>query len=159
MSNSFVTPWTIVHLSMGSFVHGISQSSILDGLSFPSPGYLTKPGIKPMYPALTDGSLPLSHLGSQTLALPVLDFQINGTILCQVLYIYLVAQMVKNLPAMQETWAQSLGQEDPLEKEMATNASISAWRIPWQRSPAGYSPWGHRVRHNWVTNTFTFRYI
>ena len=43
----------------------------------------------------------------------------------------LVAQMVKNLPAMQETWVRSLGQEDPLEKEMATHSSIVAWRIPW----------------------------
>ena len=42
----------------------------------------------------------------------------------------LVAQMVKNLPAMQETWVRSLGQEDPLEKEMATHSSIVAWRIP-----------------------------
>ena len=39
--------------------------------------------------------------------------------------------MVKNLPAMQETWVRSLGQEDPLEKEMATHSSIVAWRIPW----------------------------
>ena len=44
----------------------------------------------------------------------------------------LVAQMVKNLPAMRETWVQSLGQEDPLEKEMATHSSILAWRIPWR---------------------------
>ena len=43
----------------------------------------------------------------------------------------LVAQMAKNLPAMWETWAQSLGWEDPLEKGMATNSSILAWRIPW----------------------------
>ena len=43
----------------------------------------------------------------------------------------LVAQMVKNLPAVQETWVQSLGQEDPLEKGMATHSSILAWRIPW----------------------------
>ena len=43
----------------------------------------------------------------------------------------LVAQMVKNLPAMQETWVQSLGQEDPLEKEMAIHSSTFAWRIPW----------------------------
>ena len=42
-----------------------------------------------------------------------------------------VAQMVKNLPAMQETQVQSLGQEDPLEKEMAIHSSILAWRIPW----------------------------
>ena len=52
----------------------------------------------------------------------------------------LVAQKVKNLPAMQETWVRSLGQEDPLEKRMATHSSILAWRIPWTRSLAGYSP-------------------
>ena len=55
-----------------------------------------------------------------------------------------VAQMVKNMPAMQETWVQALGQEDPLEKEMATHSSILAWRISGQRSLAGYSPWGRR---------------
>ena len=43
----------------------------------------------------------------------------------------LVAQMVKNLPVMQETWVRSLGWEDPLEKEKATHSSILAWRIPW----------------------------
>ena len=48
-----------------------------------------------------------------------------------------VAQMVKNLPAMQETWVQSLGQEDPLEKGMATHSSIFAWRIPWTEEPVG----------------------
>ena len=52
----------------------------------------------------------------------------------------LVAQMVKNLPAMQETQVQSLGQEDPLEKGMATHSSILAWRIPGERSLTGYSP-------------------
>ena len=46
-----------------------------------------------------------------------------------------VAQMVKNLPAMQETQVRSLGQEDPLEKEMATHSSIFAWRIPWTEEP------------------------
>ena len=44
---------------------------------------------------------------------------------------FLTAQLVKNLPAMQETWVQSLGWEDPLEKEMATHSSILAWEIPW----------------------------
>ena len=53
-----------------------------------------------------------------------------------------MAQRVKNLPAMQETWVRSLGWEDPLEKEMATHSSILRWRIP-QRSLVGYSPWGH----------------
>ena len=45
--------------------------------------------------------------------------------------------MVKNLPAMQETWVQSLGQEDPLEKEMATHSSILAWKSPWTEEPGG----------------------
>ena len=54
-----------------------------------------------------------------------------------------MAQMVKNLAAIQETWVQSLGWEDPLEKEMATHSSVPAWRIPGQRSLAGYSSWGH----------------
>ena len=49
----------------------------------------------------------------------------------KVLLIYLVAQMVKNLPAMQGTWIQSLGWEDPLEKGKAIHSSILAWRIPW----------------------------
>ena len=49
----------------------------------------------------------------------------------------LVAQKVKNLPAMQETWIQSLCQEDPLEKEMATQSRIFAWRIPWTEEPGG----------------------
>ena len=47
----------------------------------------------------------------------------------------LVAQRLKRLPAMQETWVQSLGQEDPLEKEIATHSSILAWRIPWTEEP------------------------
>ena len=46
-----------------------------------------------------------------------------------------VAQMVKSLPAMWETWVLSLGQEDPLEKEMATHSSILAWKIPWTEEP------------------------
>ena len=55
--------------------------------------------------------------------------------------------MVKNSPAMQETremWVRSLGQEDPLEKEMAIYSSILAWEIPWTEKPGGYSPWGHK---------------
>ena len=49
--------------------------------------------------------------------------------------ISLVAQMVKDLPAMQETWVQSLGWDDPLEKGTATHSSILAWRIPWTEEP------------------------
>ena len=54
----------------------------------------------------------------------------------------LVAQMVKNLPAMQETRVRSLNQEDPLEKEMATHSSILAWKIPWTEKPSRVQPMG-----------------
>ena len=55
-----------------------------------------------------------------------------------------VTQMVKNLPATQETRIQSLGGDDPLEKEMATLSSFVAWRNHGQRTLTGYNPWGHR---------------
>ena len=66
----------------------------------------------------------------------------------------LVAQMVKNLPAMCETWVRSLDWEDPLEKGMATHSSILAWKIPWTEEPGRLQSMGlQRVRHNWVTFT------
>ena len=58
------------------------------------------------------------------------------------------AQMIKNLSAVQETEAQSLGLKDPLEKGMATHSSILAWEIPWTEKPVGYSPWGCKVGHS-----------
>ena len=70
---------------------------------------------------------------------------------------HLVAQMVKNLPAMQETQVHSLGQEDPLEKEMATHSSILAWEIPWMEEPGELQSMGsQRVEYDSMTNTFTF---
>ena len=56
--------------------------------------------------------------------------------------------MVKNLPAMQEAWVRSLGQEDPLEKEMATHFSVLAQKIPRPEEPGGLQSWGHSVRHD-----------
>ena len=53
-----------------------------------------------------------------------------------------MAQTVKNLPAVQETWVRFLGQEDPLEKAMATHSSILAWRIPWTEEPDGLQSLG-----------------
>ena len=66
----------------------------------------------------------------------------------------LVAQKVKNLPALQETWP--LGQEDALEKGMATLSHILAWETPWTEEPGGLQSIElHQVRHNWATNNFT----
>ena len=68
---------------------------------------------------------------------------------CVAIYIYLsiyiyilVVQTTKNLPAMQETWVRSLGQEGPLEKGMAAHSSILAWKIPWTEEPDGLQPIG-----------------
>ena len=61
----------------------------------------------------------------------------------------LVVQTVKNLPAVQETWVQSLDWEDPLEKEMATHSSTLAWKIPWIEEPGRLQSMGsQRVRHD-----------
>ena len=65
------------------------------------------------------------------------------------LWASLVAQLVKNSPAMQETWVRSLGWEDHLEEGMAIHSSIFAWRIPWTEEPGGLQSIGsQRVRHN-----------
>ena len=69
----------------------------------------------------------------------------------------LVAQRLKCLPAMWESWVWPLGREDPLEKEMATHSSILAWRIPWAEEPGGLQSMGlQRVGHDWATSLFTF---
>jgi len=52
--------------------------------------------------------------------------------------------MVKNPPTVQETWVLSLGQEDPLQKGMATHFNILAWGIPWTEKPSGLQSWGHK---------------
>ena len=72
----------------------------------------------------------------------------------------LVAQRLKCLPAMRETWVQSLGQEDPLEKEMATYSSILAWRIPWTEESVGLQSTGsQRVGHDWATSRSFFSFF
>ena len=68
----------------------------------------------------------------------------------------LMAQIVKNLSALQEMQVQSLSKEDSLEEGMATHSSVLARRIPWTEEPGGLQSMGsQRVRHNWVTNTHT----
>ena len=70
---------------------------------------------------------------------------------------FLVAHMVKNLPAMWETWIWSLGLEEPVEKEMATHSSILAWIIPWTEEPGRLQSMGSQgVGHNWATNIYIY---
>ena len=72
---------------------------------------------------------------------------------------FLVAQTVKNLPAMWETWVRSFGQEDPVEEEMATHSSILAWETSWTEEPGRIQSVGCRVRYDWATKTFTFTFM
>ena len=72
------------------------------------------------------------------------------------LWAFLVAHMVKNLPAMQKTQVQSLGQEDPLEQGITTHSSILAWRIPWTEEPGGLQSWGQQRDMTEQLSTFTF---
>ena len=101
---------------------------------------------------------------------PDLEFRVPGSAepglsctICQFLtnwfclrrWTSLVVQTVKNLPATQETWVQSLGWEHPLEKGMATHFSILAWRIPWTEEPGRLQSMGlQRVKHKWATFTY-----
>ena len=67
----------------------------------------------------------------------------------------LVAQTVKKLPAMQETWVRSMGWEDPLEKGMATHTSILAWEIPWTEEPVGLQSRGSKKSRTLLRDTCT----
>ena len=72
----------------------------------------------------------------------------------------MVTQMVNSLPVMPETRVSSMGQEDPLEKGMATYSSLLAWRIPWTEEPRGLQSMGfQRVRHDWLDFHFHFFFI
>ena len=126
----------------GSTVHEISQARILEWvvISFSR-------GISP-----TQGS-------HSSLVFPALTGRLFTTVPPgNPTYIYIhMAQIVKNLPAMQETQVWSLGWEDPLEKGMATHSSILSWRIPWTEEPGGLQSTGwQRIQHSWATNTFIF---
>ena len=110
-------------------------------MPFPPPGDLPDPGVEPTSPALQVDSLPLSHLEARVY-IPsfffflIIEFNLGGSV-------------VKNPPAMQEMWAQSLGWKDPLDKEMATHSSILTWRVPWTEEPGRLQFMGsQRGRHD-----------
>ena len=76
--------------------------------------------------------------------LPILYFQLVNITIFEEIYASLIAQRLKRLPGTRETWVQSLDQEDPLEKEMATHSSILAWRTPWRVEPGRLQSRGHK---------------
>ena len=138
----FATPWTVAHqvpLSME-----FSRQEYWNGLPIPSLG-----------------DLPNTEIEPASLASPVLAGRVFTTGTTWEVSIgtanrqtslqraSLLTQMLKNLPAGQKTWFPSPGQEDPLEKEMATHSSILAWKIPWTEEPGGLQSMGLlRVGHD-----------
>ena len=119
---------------------GFSRQEYWSGLPCPSPGDLPDPGMEPRSPTLQADSLTSEPPGKPTYLLPQgKSLQLSMATLGFGLPQWLSG---KESPAMQETletWVWSLGQEDPLEKEMATHYRILAWKIRWTRSLAGYS--------------------
>ena len=93
--------------------------------------------LKGIDPYLTSGLFRLIVQWLAALLVTLLDWTFTFTNKWPWIWSSLVAQMVKNLPAMQETQVWSLGQEDPLEKETVTDSSILSWRIPWTEEPGG----------------------
>ena len=121
----------------------------------PPPALGTQPWTKTLRPWPTRGGYWASRTVPRSRSAPSRSVTLNKGIGSD--GASLVSQMVKSLPEMQETQVWSLGQEDPLEKGMATHCSILAWRVPWTEEPGGLqSVRSQRVRHNWATNNFTF---
>ena len=133
----------------GSSVHGIFQARILEWVAMSISRGSSQPGFEPVSPVLQGRFLNTGLWGKpETLILLIVLYMktkllkgFNGRLAS------VVAQRVRNLPAMQDIWVRSLGQEDPLEKETATHSSILAWRIPLTEEPRSYlCPWGHKIQ-------------
>ena len=123
-----------------------SRQEYWGGLQFPSPGDLPDPGSEPSSLTLQADSLPDRPQGK-----PFHSLNESNSILLY--FISLVAQRAKRLLAVRETRVWSLGQEDPLEKEIATHSSTLAWKIPWTDKPGRLQSMGsQRVGHDWATS-------
>ena len=152
----------ISHRPPGSSVHGILQARMLKWVAIPFSRGSSRPRDQTQFSLIagkyfttwaTREALYLSNY-CQNSSLGRLPWPDHS------LFYVLVAQLVKNLPAVQETWAHSLGWEDPLEKGMATHSSILAWRIPWREEPGRLQSMGsQRVGHDWATSLTHFIYI
>ena len=147
-----------MHFSCIKFISTVIQPSSLSiSRTFPSSQ------IETLDPLNNNSPLPASPSpGNHHSTFCLYEFNYSGSLLvflslASYNWASLVAQMVKRLPTMRETWVRSLGLEDLLEKEMATHSSILAWRIPWTEDPGRLQSMGsQRVRHDWVTSLHFF---
>ena len=136
----------------GSSVHGICQARILKWISIPFAKESSQRRDWSRVSCIAGWFLLLNEPHTRVCVCVCVCVCIYTDI-----YIYitasLVAQRVKSLPAVQETWIRSLGREDNLEKEKATHSSTLAWKIPWTEKPGSLQSIGlQRVRQGWVTS-------
>ena len=141
---------------------GFSTQEYWSGLPFFPPGDLLRPGVEPTSPASSalqvDSLLLMSSKETVWMCQRYLKPTYSESILIiRFITVCLrtspVAQMVKCLSTMRETWVGSLGREDPLEKEMAIHSSTIAWKIPWTEELGGLQSMGsQRVGHDWATS-------
>ena len=170
-------PWTVAYQAPPSM--GFSRQEYWSGLSFPSPGDLPNPGIKPRSPTLQADTLTSAppgivcwYKGLDSLGFwcpwvvlePKPSRHLGSTVLLKH-FVHSIkwwgfpgGSVVKNPPAKQEMWIQSLGGEGPLEEEMATHSSILAQGIPWTEEPGRIQSMGsQRVGHDWAINSFSHK--
>ena len=152
----FATLWTVVcqaPLSMG-----FSRQEYWRGLPCPPPGDIHNPGIKASFFMskffLSCYKTWISfHKMKREKRWKSSKLVASFTNCFRIRWASSLAQRLKRLPGMRETWVRSLGGEDPLEKEMATHSSTLAWRIPWREEPGRLQSMGsQRAGHDWVTS-------
>ena len=131
---------------------GFSRQEYWSGFPFPSPGDLPDPGIEPRSPVLQADALPTEPPGKPICMLKGSSFLILSSLWQPAFlffFFFVPVNLIQNMPAVQETWVQSLGGEGPLEKGIATHFNILAWRIPWTKEPGGLQSMGsQRVGHD-----------
>ena len=157
---TLATPWTVAR--QAPLFMGFLRQECWSGLPFPSPGDLPHPETEPTSPALVGRFFtaeppgkcsPLwKYMCSQTHTYACTHARAHTHTHTHI-YIYawasLMAQMVKNLPAMQETWVRFLDWKDPLEKRMVTHSGIIVWRVSWTKEPHRLQSMGlQRVGHD-----------
>jgi len=135
-----------------------SKHFLISWLQSPSAVILESKKIKSVTVSIVSPSICHGVMGLDTMILVFLMLSFKPAFsLSHFHWASVVAQTVKNLSAMQEAQVWSLGWEDPLEKETATQSSILAWKIPWTEDSGGVQSMGlQRVGHDWVTNTLHF---
>ena len=142
----FATPWTIAHQDPLSME--FSRQEHWSGLPFPSLGDLPDPGIEPTVAVGCSGRCS----GIFIIGTTWLPYRQRSRCVWKMVNSFPCCSLVKNPPAMQETWVWSLDWEDPLKKEMATHSSILTWEIPWTEESGRLQSMRSQKSQTWLSD-------